>query len=869
MGQGKQQTGSQPPAPPAKVKVLVSPQPSRTPRKITAKVQVLVSPGWFRQRQSVSKGSSQAESKTASAKSPLESAHPVADSDRTNLPHEPIGEIEEIEDEFDFPHDQGDEPPIKVWIAPSTWQRNLLMAFLVLLFWAGIASLVAAGGWYAIKLILNPGSVPWLGKLFPVWNDTPYTDANTPQSLDEIRARVSAAGLAPGEPLVLGSKATISSKSRSADWLIPIFAQHSCIAIESQSSTCWHIAELRVYRPSYQDQQKIYFRLVDRLAIQGPEEYFVVAPLVHSATDSYGSSTPLPLNHVNQIESEAAPRGVWLQLTGEWVKGSTRVLYGQVVHYDPSQAQLNSQLTWTSPARVAARWQEVTGAGTAELVVNQTVGLESSFLVYQARSTSNSANVLELQQITLTEPAWDDPDYENGLQLASSGLWSSALQLLRTVKRQTLESGSAWSTTAQAQMDVIALHAQLSQQLADRTWSSPHQQITAKLNDGRWSDALQAFQSAQQHGYDVTQLLEARPGRLWKQIEAALRATPQQPDVQAWGVLVLAAQKSRSAAIAWLQQQLKSSGSVSDSTVDQQVQPVLNLLDRLPSGTNSSHESRLLGMVEPLDGIDSKSWLRPQADTALQLGEQQAWYRVRVTQFHDGQRWQRSPFTTLNLPVLDRTYALWNLLGLRQTDQIQIITWSVGGQPTVQDATVKALQFKHGELTLLVSGYVIPTADLPALALTTATLNWLKSNQTMTLNQLKQQPGWTSDILPRLEQELQRSGDFDLAAEITPPEILQTLGQVSVRLLDVTGDNRLDAVLALPSPSSPPTAPTPSPLTLIFSNTGELVYSDLSQTEPTSLVAIANLQDGYPLLILRSPQTYRLLQWNPQSQQFE
>jgi hypothetical protein len=785
---------------------------------------------------------------------------------------EPTEEVEEVEDEFAFLEDAADESPIKVWITPSTWQRHLLMGILVLLFWSGIASLVAAGGWYAVKLILNPGSVPWLGQLFPTWNDTPYIDANTPQSLDEIRAKVRAAGLSLGEPLVLEPKATPAAKSRFVDWLIPIFAQHPCIAIESPSGSCWHIAELRVYRPSYRDQQTTYFRLVDRLAIQGPEEYFVIAPLVQSATDSYGSSTLLPFGHVSLIEGEAAPRGVWLQLTGEWVKGSTRMLYGQVVHYDALQARLNSQLTWTSPATVAARWQEVTGAGTAELVVNQTVGLEASFLVYQAQSPSNSTDSLQLQQITLTEPAWDDPDYDNGLQLARSGLWSPALQLLRTIKRQTLESGSAWSTAAQAQMDVIALHAQLAQQLADRAWSSPHQQITTKLNDGRWSEALQAFQSAQQHGYDVTQLLEARPGRLWKQIEATLRATPQQPDVQAWGVLVLAAQKGRSAAIAWLQQQLKSGSTVPASTLDQQVQPVLNLLDRLPSDTVTSHESRLLGTVEPVTSIEPENWLRPQSDTPLQLEEQQAWYQVRLTQFHNGQRWQRSPFTTLNLPVLDRTHTLWNLLGLHQTNQIQMVRWSDGGQSHTYNATVKAVQFKNGELTLLASGDIIPTADLPELALTTTTLNWLESTNTITLNQLRQQqPAWTSTFLPKLGQELQRTGEFAFAADATSPEFLQTIEQGSVRLLDVTGDDRSDVILSI-SPhlatSTPPTASI-SPLTFIFSDAGELIYSDLSQTESTSLVAIADLQDGDPILILRTPQTYRLLQWNSQNEKFE
>jgi hypothetical protein len=55
--------------------------------------------------------------------------------------------------------------------------------------------------------------------------------------------------------------------------------------------------------------------------------------------------------------------------------------------------------------------------------------------------------------------------------------------------------------------------------------------------------------------------LRADSGRLLNRVEAALQVNPAQPEVKAWGALLMAAQKERQAAITWLKKQPKTTAS--------------------------------------------------------------------------------------------------------------------------------------------------------------------------------------------------------------------------------------------------------------------------------------------------------------------
>lgn len=763
---------------------------------------------------------------------------------------------------------EDDRDAIQIFVAPKPplLHRSWVHALIFLGFWTTMAALVTSGGWLAVQLILNPGSVSWLGWLFPDGHVYSLSSGQAPRSLEDIRAGATQVGLSLGEPV--GLEPNAGAVMPYSDLLIPVFAQGSCNAIASSSApSCSYIAELRVYRP-YPARQPL-LQLIDRLAVTGPQEFFVVAPLSSDASDSVGSSRSLPLTRVDRIDGKSpTAHQIWLQLGGTWRQGSTQLAFGQVVSYDPTQSRLNLLTQWTSPAGIPAAWQEVTGDGTTELVVNQTVGLEPGFKVYQLTSSSQR----QLQEVSLTQPALENSIYQDAIALAQSGLWSPALRLMKTVKAH-----SAWSAAAQAQMDVVSLHAQATQQQAERSWENPSQQILALLVDGRWSVALSELQTGLRKGHDATRLLQDTSGQVWRRVQTALRVDPT-PEVQAWAMLVVGHQHDRATAIAWLQRHLKQIGvsetSVATNPFLQQTLAVLNTLP-LPA----SQPSRLIGNVEEVAAPDLRQWHSLSSIPAASSSGQQ-WYRVRVALFHDGQRWQRSPFR-LTVPGFDRAYYLWQLLGLTTDPQLQIVVWE--DEPQLIQATVNAIQYREGTIELLARGEPIAPSihenPLPPLAVTPAALHWL-GDASLTLADLhQQQPSLTNAIITALQEEtllptplpapLTEVSVMSAAIETEPPApadqmtaVLSLVGEWTVQLSDLTGDRQPDAIVTLPDV-------TEAARTLIISAQGEVIYNNVDRPGET-LTAIAELQESpTPIVLINDSQGYRIRQWSTEHQRFE
>ncbi|MBD2059608.1 hypothetical protein H6F88_27040 [Oculatella sp. FACHB-28] len=784
-------------------------------------------------------------------------------------------EEEELDEELE---DEAGRLAINVLVTPkpkrgSRIKSALLVSFVLL----GMAGTVVGGGWLAVQLIINPGSVRWLSWMMPEWNRHAL-QREVIQTLAEIEAEATEAGRSLGTPLYL--PATVGLPQ---DLLIPILAESDHCggrgAITSVPSGCGRLVEVRIYRPlsAREGARPGSFQLMSRMSVSGPEEFFVLDPFVTSPTAVPGSNRMMPLSTVTLIEGNATEPGIWLHLSGERMRGSTRIVYGQVVRYDPAIPQLYSLVEWTSPAGKLPTWQQITGSEATELVVNQTVGLEPSFKVYQVERLQSSTEPIRLTPILLEQAALDSRTYENGLTLARSGLWSAALQTLESLKQQI--DAASWSAPAQAQLDLIALHANATKAQAERDWASPSQQILAQLIDGRWGNALQLLQTTIRNGYDLSSLLEVDSDRIWRRVNAALQVNRNQPDVQIWGALVLTAQRDRTAAIAWLRQQNPSPDT------NTRVQQVLNLVNPQSAPTlTASHDSRMIGSATQVSSINAVDWLRPQANSPLTLTGQQVWYQIQLANFHDGQRWRRSPFSDLNLPSTGAAQRLWSLLGLTNNSPIQILVWSADGQPQTIEATVKAARVSGGNLQLLAAGSPPSNANssagqaLSPLAITLSTVSWLETGNLLTLNELsQQQPDGGSALLTNLWQELQRAGQVQ-ATDLEDPDLLQEVGQWSVELIDLTGDGQLESVFtfkpSLLAASSYVTASAQAAdqnetRTLIFSAQGQLIYSELSTDAAQFLVAIANPGDGTTALLVANGQTYRLQRWSAQNQRFE
>lgn len=757
------------------------------------------------------------------------------------------------------------KPPVKV---QRNWATSLLWMTVLL---SGAGS-VTVGIWLSFQLFVNPDALSWVNDVLP-WAKIPLINSDQPQTLTQIEASLSKQRQIAGEPLSLDNGSTLQPTSV----LIPILSSP-----QNCQSNCEQIVELRVYElTSNGDNQKaqgeIYYQLVDQVSVEGLEESFAIAPLLNGEISDRGSSRPLPLTQLRRFEGKTPATGVWFYLSGQRVQRTSAITYGQIVHYNPSRSHLSLMLPWTSPTGQVPQWQSVTGGGSPELVVNQTIDLEPQLRVYQVKPAQFLLDPLQLEEISLAEPALNNSAYQKAILVARTGLWSPAWEWLQFIKKQRQQHHQPWSTAAQAQIDLIRLHAQLTKSQAEETWASPSQEVLADLIDGRWGKALQVFQaSSLENTQEIATLLAADSGRLGNRIDIALKMNTERLEVKAWGALIVGAKEGRRSAIAWLKQQPKTS----PKTVTY-IQNLLQHLEGEPTAKISSpHRSRMIGSVQPVTKINPTDWLQPDPKATLNLLNQQVWYQVQITAYHDGKRWRQTPFFDLQLPTAPAKF-IWQQLGLDTDSQIQIVVWLPDGQQETKLATVKAAQFQGGVLRLLVaSEEKIDDLQRRPLAVTQAALEWLQPDA-LALTDLSQQdqPLELAKILPTVWQELQKSSPNKTAIP-NFEQLQEKLGQLPVQLIDLTGDNlpevvinvSLEAIATLNNQNLEQSKFKDNQLrsrTIIISTTGSLLYSEFG-TASQEMVAIADLKDDEPpALLVEGSKTYQLQRWSNKLQRFE
>lgn len=425
-------------------------------------------------------------------------------------------------------------------------------------FWSLLLLLAAGGAIFgsirlSIQLMVHPQQLLWVNQWIPGWIPVEMSGAKPPKTLAELQSEVKRHQQTLGEPLQLGKNKSAWDGSPVTDVLIPVLGKRpNC------SSQCERMIELRLYQANtvataLKGRSEQRYQLVNQFPIAGLEESFVIAPLVDARSADQGSTTVLPLTKWQRFEGKVPGNGVWLVLSGEWDAGDATIAYGQIIHYNPEQLHLSSKLQWTSPAGHLPEWREITGGSTAELMVDQTIGMEPRFEIYQVKPLNFMPSPVQLEPISLAEFALGDRTYQTALTLARSGLWSESWQWLQSF--QQTGKPRHWSAQAQAQMDLIRWHSQATATQANQSWASPSQQVLADLIDGRWANALQVFEASAETSLETRTMLKADIGRLEKRVKVALRINPGQLEAKTWGALWVAARTDRQRAIAWLKQQ--------------------------------------------------------------------------------------------------------------------------------------------------------------------------------------------------------------------------------------------------------------------------------------------------------------------------
>ncbi|MBW4673989.1 MAG: hypothetical protein KME52_08175 [Desmonostoc geniculatum HA4340-LM1] len=731
------------------------------------------------------------------------------------------------------------------------------------------ASLVTIFAWISVLFIFNPDRVSWLNKILPAWAQIPLGKHERPQTFKQIELDLSQKKLIVGEilPLHQGTKNS---------FFMPVFQQR-----DNCESNCQKLIEIRVYQRSkeleFKSESENYYYLEAQLPITGPEESFVISSLADTTLEPQDISVPLPLNKVQRFEGQTPSPGVWFNLRGERQQGTGTIAYGHIIYYNPERSNLQQMLSWTSPSGQLPKWQQVTGDATKELVIDQTIGLEPHLEVYQVKPLKLFLKPIQLEAVDLKSPVLKDSPYQNALSIAHSGLWTPAFDWLKFIKKQRKGLPEA----AQAQMDVIRLHSQLTKSQAQKIWASPSEQVLANLIDGRWEKALQVFEGSAHNVQEIATLLKGDEKRLWNRTVAALRVNPKRQEVQAWFALILAVQRGPEAANSWLktQPQITKDGFA-------YIQGLLAKLDGEATKSQISHPSQIVGTVQPITQVNTSEWLQPNSTADLKLTDNQVWYQVQVSAFSDGKRWLNFPFENLKPPKTSRAKFLWETLGINSDPEMQIVVWLPNGEQKISIAAIKAVQLRDKVLRLLVAGVKIPenqnnVFQPKPLALTNAALEWVQPFP-ITLRELyAQNPSGVKVILSNVWESLQKSGEVPPGAIPSFEQMEEKLGDWPVQAIDLTNNAQPEIVLTISGTTIASFNQSQSGIgeentnqssdrTIILSDTDEVIYTDFEENSSQRLSAIAKLSGVQSLaLLVENGDIYSLNRWSDKNQRFE
>ncbi|MBW4537867.1 MAG: hypothetical protein KME43_01835 [Myxacorys chilensis ATA2-1-KO14] len=428
---------------------------------------------------------------------------------------------------------------------------------------ASAAGLVTTSAWMSFQFIKDPKSVAWMNHYLPEGARIPLSAWDDPKTMAEVQADLRKKGLRAGDPIRVESGA--KSAKRTVDLLLPIFRPEA----QCSDNCADRLSELRVYRrilnPTPQKKEALQF--INVLEINEVEESFVLEPLANARVIEASSDRKLPYTTVERYEDT---QGVWLDLMGTLRQGDSSVTYGSVVYYNPVSTTINGLISWTSPVGQSPSWQKAPKGRAPELLVNRTVALEPDFQVFQLQIGTPSIP-FQLRPISLNKAAIDSGAFTDALLLARNGLWSPALAVMQSVRKQRIDE---WTATAQAQLDLVARHAKITKTQADKPWASASQQVLANLIDGRWAKSTQVIQLSAADRDEVLDMLKFDSGGIQKRINAALQINPARTEVQTWAALRIAAKQGKTPAIAWLKQQPQD-----DYTTRVQGLKLLNQLD--------------------------------------------------------------------------------------------------------------------------------------------------------------------------------------------------------------------------------------------------------------------------------------------------
>jgi hypothetical protein len=682
------------------------------------------------------------------------------------------------------------------------------------------------------QALTNPAFMPWLQ--YREGRSPTIEALNPPQTIAEINAELAKSDLHLGEKLPLNIN----------DGIYPV--------IDTKSK---EIQEIRVYQPITAANSQEKLTLVKKVNITAPDEYFVKAPAYKYKTEKLKPGTAnnqMSLTQLLPIEGTSPSRGIWFMATGK----SENITYGQVFCYlSQPQPSLNWIVDWTSPASNQPQWEDFTDVNNAnlnsgndpgnssaakgvdldrqerqtaaqislmpnepELVLDRSLAFEPSFAVFSLELSRNNVNPIQLREISLNEGLDMPRPYSDSLLLASGGLWSMALQKLEAWKSELQAQGKSWPPFVQEQYQLIAWHAKLLREQADKTIADPGQQALVLALDGRWKQALDVASSSQLTANSVGEMLRLYGLHISQRVKVALKVDPPQEAI-IWGALVVLQKDGLAGAQNWLQTQKAD------------LKNAIALLQKFDVSPLGMEPEQTIGNVKILGKeVSGSAWALPPP--VLPPGE--AWYEVNISVIQDRGSWVNGPFPRLvgRSPVF-----LWQALGLERNASLSLSLPDTDGQNNTAYLTAHSLSVgSNGELRLLASGSeelsnTLNQSPLPALV---TGGSGAFANATGTDTSLSSIDSEIEDRIVRvIYGELEGLGSVSLEKE----DFKQQMRSWSFQSVNITGNGQSDLLLEL-SRRQIDVGDRHYPMVIVFDRNGGLVFSDIATNARRRWIAL-------------------------------
>jgi hypothetical protein len=698
--------------------------------------------------------------------------------------------------------------------------------------------LLGAVIFFAFKVLTDPINFYWLLSSEPP--SIPSYGLEPPLSLGEINAQLKNADRILGKKLDFAKD---DKRQRSPD---PV-TFYPVLDIGNQE-----IREVRAYQ-TLPNTGKL--QLVSRVEVNGLDDWFVLAPKSNFAIkekikfkgDRFG------FKQLQLIGGNAPSYGAWFMATGITAKTEYGVVLAYVSQPRPSLVVLSE---WTGNANKLPQWQNLIqtsltwaqgrkslppsdseaqkGSSNREpqFVVERHQDFEPDFQVFQPELIANPLQPLNLRQITLNEGLGLPATYGQSLLLASSGVWSTALEKLEQTQAELQSQQKQLSVYVLEQYALIAAHAQFTSIQADRPNLTPGRQALLLMVDGRWTEAIAVAEASENNAKGVLDTLKPFAQNILVRMQVL-----QKLKLENFGVarnaaaIAVMADQGLQAAKKWL-------GNLNPQGDD--LIEAIALLDRLDVLPFKLQPQQVLGKVT---AIVSRN---PGAGWAIEpksLPDTESWYVVEVSLVRDLENWQTGIFSEF---VGRSPVAVWKLLGLNRNDTLTLSVLDDLGLNT--NSFLRAHSYAvttEGKLRLLVAGSPdlaksLKKSEIPAIATTNGSLPATTGVDTTPIN-------LPTPIFERMNlnlyQELQSLGEVSLK----PEDFRRQLASWTLKSIDLNGNGRVDYVLEIDRLKID-LGDRRYPILVAFDPDGNILYSEISGDRTRRWVTVLPSKTGGQIL---------------------